>query len=161
MDESQVRKIATEMIEKDKYDSQFRVGPIAYHAHTGIDAQQVDGKDLANAVLARVISISSTGNPAPPANSTDLFEITAATGAIAFQSPYGKAFNGSLLRIRITSSNSATARALTWSSATGGYIANSPALPSATTTGKTSTLGFEFDAGNSVNKWRLLWSANS
>lgn len=157
----EVETIVKQAIDKAAYDAQFRVGPIPYHAHTGVDSPRIRGDDLSDDVLARTASHTSTGNPMPPANSLDLFDITAATGAIAFQVPIGNAIDGALLRIRITSSNAATARAITWSTATGGYISNSPALPSATTTGKTSNLGFEYDASNSANKWRLLWSANS
>lgn len=155
------RGIAQETIDTYFHDSQFQVGPIPYHLHTGIDSPQISGNSLLGPVMARTAVFTATATPTPPGQGVDLFSITGATGALSFQPPSGQPVNGSLLRIRITSSNAATARALTWSSATGGYIANSPALPSTTTTGKTSTVCFEYDAGNAANKWRLILSANS
>lgn len=161
LNENMVRKIVQDEISKNAFRAQFSVGPVPYHAHTGVDSPQISGANLSDSILARTASYLATANPQPPAREIDLFDITAQNATAAFQPPIGDAINGALLRIRITSSNVATARALTWSTATGGYIAGSPALPSATTTGLTSNLGFEFDASNSVNKWRLLWSANS
>lgn len=161
IDQQQVRQIVRDEINSINNNAQFGVVPTPAHSHTGVDSAPIDGGNLVGAVLARLASIGTTATPTPPGQGVDLFDIYALSGSASFQAPNGKPVNGSLLRIRVTSSNAATARALTFATGAGGYIANSPALPTATTTGKTTNLGFEFDTSNSVNKWRLIWSANS
>lgn len=170
-----VQRMIDGAIQKYAADSKFEVVPIPAHQHTGVDSNRIDASTITNLnvpFISRVFSTTSTGNWAtgstavvntfiPNANMVDLFDVSSATGAVTFSNPVGSPANGQILRIRVTSSNAATARSLTFSSSTGGYIANSPALPSATTTGKTTDLGFQYDTTGSLNKWRLLWSANS
>lgn len=162
-------------IQKYADNAKFQVVPIPAHQHTGVDSSKIDSSDILNLnppSILRVFSTTSTGNWAtgstavqntfiPNASQVDLFDVSSATGAVTFSNPVGSPTNGQILRIRVTSSNSATARSLTFSSSTGGYIANSPALPSATTTGKTTMLGFQYDTTGSLNKWRLFESANA
>ncbi len=161
MDEEQVRQIVQEEIKSKAFDAQFNVVPIPAHSHNGVDSTQIDGSNITNGIPPRVLSLTTTGSATPNVGAIDLFDVMGATGAIAFNNPIGRVVNGQILKIRITSSNVATARSLTFSNSTGGYISNSPTLPSATTTGKTSDLAFQYDTNASLNKWRLIYSANS
>lgn len=163
--EAQVSKMIKDALnERENYNA-FNVTLIPAHAHTGVDSQQIDGANLAGTILARTLSYTSTGTTStgtaftPPANGIDLFDVTSLGATGTFNAPYGQPVNGALLRIRITSSDASVPRALVWSAT--GYISNSPTLPTLMTTGKTTSLGFEYDTSNSVNKWRLIWSANS
>lgn len=169
LDELQVRKIAQDEAQRvyDKehqkygYNEQFRVVPIPYHAHTGVDSAQISHANIIGVGNPRVSSTNSTATPTPNADQTDIFNITAQTVTAAFQNPIGSPANGQFMWLRITSSATGTPRVLTFTSSTGGYIANSPALPSSTTTGKTSILGFQYDTNGALNKWRLTVSANA
>lgn len=161
IDEQQIRKLVHQELENREQVNSYSVSLIPYHSHTGVDSPQVNAKNLTGVIVPRVISTTSSGSATPNADITDLFELTAQTATAAFQPPSGAIRNGQFLKLRVTSSSTGTPIPLTFSSATGGYIANSPSLPSSTVTGKTSCLGFEYDTSNSVNKWRLIYSANS
>ncbi len=170
-----VQQMIQQSIKQSASDSKFSVVDIPAHQHTGVDSNRVSALNLTDLNLPnilRVFSTTSTGNFAtgttgplnvfaPNANMVDLFDVNSATGAVTFNNPVGDPKNGQVLNIRVTSSNSATARSLTFSNSTGGYIAVSPALPSATTTGQATMLGFMFDTTNSLNKWRLFYSASA
>ena len=103
----------------------------------------------------RVASTTTSGAPSPDASSTDLFKLTAQTVTAGFLPPSGTPVDGQRLTIQVVSSNSATARPMTWSSGAGGYQSTSPALPSTTTTGKVSNLDFQYVTSNNLNKWLL------
>ena len=108
-----------------------------------------------SALTPRVASTTSSANPTPNAGTTDVFELTAQTATAAFLPPSGSPVDGQVITIQVISSNGATARPMTWSSATGGYQSTSPALPASTTTGKVSMLNFQYVTANSLNKWLL------
>lgn len=174
-DLQQVQQIVDQSIQRYTSDSRFNVVSIPAHQHTGVDSNKVDASSITNLNIpniGRIFSTTSTGNWAtgstavqntfvPNANMIDVFDVSSATGAVTFSNPVGSPANGQILRVRVTSSNSATARALTWSSSTGGYASANSALPSATTTGQTLDVGFQYDTTNSLNKWRLIYSVAS
>ena len=98
-------------------------------------------------------SYTSTATPAPQAQ-TNVYELSAQTQTASFQPQSGTPYNGQPLHILITSSNTATARPLVWSSATGGYAG--AGLPSATATGASTMLDFIYMSTNAPAKYRLL-----
>lgn len=105
-------------------------------------------------INARVASAASPTNPTPDVATTDLYEVTAATGTLAFQVPTGTPTNGQKLMIRIYAAGTQT---ITWSSSTGGYVAGGTALPSATAAGKWMHLGFLYNSNYSGGaRWMLV-----
>lgn len=105
----------------------------------------------------RVASTTSSATPTPNANTTDQFELTAQAATAAFAVPSGSPVDGQNLIIQII--DNATPRAITWSSATGGYVQGGPALPSITVASKYLTIGFKYVTANSLNKWMCLSSS--
>lgn len=102
----------------------------------------------------RVASTTSSASPAPNANTTDIFSLTAQAVTGAFQVPTGTATDGQGLVVRIK--DSGTARTLTWDSGTGGYTAGGISLPTATIAGKYTHVGFLYVTANSLNKWMCV-----
>lgn len=103
-----------------------------------------------------VESNTSSAAPAPSAI-TNFFELSAQTATAAFGVPTTPG-NGRSLRVIITSSNSATARAITWNTATGGYTGNATPLPSANTTGKSMIADFVYLAHTTPPMHKLISS---
>jgi hypothetical protein len=106
--------------------------------------------------LPSVASTTSSATPAPNADTTDLFELTAQAATAAFAIPSGTPSDGQKLMIQIK--DNATFRAITWSSATGGYVAGGVALPSTTVTSKYLHVGFMYVTANTLNKWMCIAS---
>ena len=98
--------------------------------------------------VPRVISAASyTTSVTIPADSVDLFQITAQAGALLFNAPSGTPNNGDLLVIRIK--DNGTARALTYNA-----IFNwSP--PSTTVLGKYLVMCFMYNSVTS--NWNFMW----
>lgn len=98
--------------------------------------------------VPRVISSASyTTSVTIPADSVDLFQITAQAGALLFNAPSGTPNNGDLLVIRIK--DNGTARALTYNA-----IFNwSP--PSTTVLGKYMVMCFMYNSVTS--NWNFMW----
>lgn len=98
--------------------------------------------------IPRVISAASyTTSVTIPADSVDLFQITAQAGALLFNAPSGTPNNGELLVIRIK--DNGTARALTYNA-----IFNwSP--PSTTVLGKYLVMCFMYNSVTS--NWNFMW----
>jgi hypothetical protein len=84
----------------------------------------------------RVTTITSSATPAPNADTTDQYQISAlATTITSFGAPTGTGIvNGQKLLIRIYSA--ATQNITAWDSGTGGYAAIGVTLPTATVAGK-------------------------
>jgi hypothetical protein len=82
--------------------------------------------------------------------------LTAQAATAAFQPPSGTPVDGQKLWIQII--DNATPRALTFSSATGGYDQESIAMPTTTETSTYLQLGFVYLTANSFNKWQLVAS---
>lgn len=101
-----------------------------------------------------VASTTSSGVPAPDSDTTDIFVLSAQAATAAFAVPTGTPVNGQKLVVEVI--DNATMRALTWSSATGGYVAGGVALPSTTVTSKYLHIGFMYVTANSLNKWMCL-----
>lgn len=106
-------------------------------------------------VAPRVTSTGTNSAPAPNADTTDLYILTALTDATAtFAAPTGTPAQGQKLMIRITDSGGP--RTLAWNSGTGGYSASTDlALPLTTTASKTMYLMFVYNATGTA-KWNLL-----
>lgn len=112
--------------------------------------------------MMRVVSQTSDGpTPAPNADTTDFYEISAATGNVTFGVPAGTPINGQRLSIRFSSSNLATGRTIAWSTATGGYAASlAPAiLPAVCTTGKSAFVDLVYNSNQVPPKWRAIIGA--
>lgn len=101
-----------------------------------------------------VVSATSTGTITPNSNVTDILDITALAVTGAFQAPSGTATNGDQMMFRIK--DNGTARALSFATGAGGYVAGGSEIPSTTVTGKYLTLGFQYVTSNSLNKWMCL-----
>jgi hypothetical protein len=86
-----------------------------------------------------------------------MFQMTAQAATAAFGVPSGIPVVGQKLMVNII--DNGTARAITWSSATGGFVAAGVSLPSTTVTGKYLTVGFMYNTANSLNKWQCIASA--
>jgi len=104
----------------------------------------------------RVASTTSSATPTPNSDTTDEFVLTAQAATAAFQPPSGSPVQGQKLWVQLV--DDGTARALTWSSATGGYSQNSIVLPSTTVSSTYLNLGFIYTTANSLNKWILVGS---
>jgi len=104
--------------------------------------------------IPRSASTTSSGVPTPNADTTDAFDLSAQAATAAFGVPSGTPSDFQKLIIRIK--DNGTVRALTWSSATGGYVAGGVTLPSTTVTGKIMNIGFQYNTANSLNKWQCV-----
>jgi hypothetical protein len=124
---------------------------------TGVTGSTGPTGPTATYIAPRVASTTSSATPAPNADTTDIFELTAQAAAAAFAVPTGTPVDGQKMIIQII--DNATARAITWSSATGGYKAGGVALPSTTVTSKYLHVGFMYVTANSLNKWMCIASA--
>jgi hypothetical protein len=102
----------------------------------------------------RVVTQTSTGAITINSDITDTFAMSAQAVTGAFGVPSGTPVDGQKLIVRIK--DNATSRALTWSSATGGFTAGGATLPTATVTGKYHHIGFSYVTANSLNKWMCL-----
>lgn len=104
--------------------------------------------------VPRSASTTSSATPTPNADTTDAFDLSAQAATAAFGVPSGTPSDFQKLIIRIK--DNGTVRALTWSSATGGYVAGGVTLPSTTVTGKIMNIGFQYNTANSLNKWQCV-----
>lgn len=159
--EDKVRAIIRQEITAREGSNAFGVSLIPFHRHTGIDGPQIQHSDVGGFDIPKIASYTSTGTITPNTSLENMMDITALAVTGAFQNPIGSPQNGQVFEVRIASSNVATARALTFSTSTGGYAGGSPALPSTTVTGQTMMLGFQYDTNGGANKWRLFYSSSA
>lgn len=123
--------------------------------------------DSLNAVLAAMIAqttsaASYTGTLTPTSTSGNIastvsYIITAQAGALQFNPPTGSWVNGQLLIIRVT--DNGTARALTYSTAAGGYRAGTT-VTAPTTTTISKTLYLEYMYNSTAGKFDLIGYAD-
>lgn len=105
--------------------------------------------------IPAVASTTSSATPTPNSDTTDIFELTAQAATAAFVAPSGTPSDGQSLIIQLV--DNATVRAITWSSATGGYTGTSDVpLPSTTVTSKMINIGFMYVTANAINKWMCM-----
>lgn len=105
----------------------------------------------------RVASTTSSATPTPNVDTTDIFELTAQAVTAAFGVPAGSPVDGQKFIVQIIDDGSA--RAITWSQATGGYTGtNDVLLPSTTIISKYLNVGFMYITANSLNKWLCIAS---
>lgn len=103
----------------------------------------------------KIVSTASSATPTPNADTTDVYILTAQAAAAAFANPTGSPSQGQSLIVRIK--DNATARALTWSSSSGGYRAVGATLPTTTVISKTLYVGFIYNSTDS--KWDCIATA--
>lgn len=90
----------------------------------------------------RTVTIASSATPAPNADITDIYTITALAEAATFGAPTGTPVNGQKLIIRVK--DNATARSLSWNAI---YRAGTDvALPTTTVVSKTLYCGFIYNS---------------
>ena len=109
--------------------------------------------------VPRVASTTSSATPAPNADTTDQFELTAQTVTAAFGPPTtgSSVSDGQKMIMQLTSTGSG--HAITWSSATGGYTGTTTVpMPSSFVTSKTLNVGFQYVTANSLNLWLCIAS---
>jgi hypothetical protein len=90
-------------------------------------------------ITDRVTSTASTGTPTPDVSTTDQFVLTALAVPATFGVPTGSPTDGQKLIIRIL--DNGTARALTWTTTSGGYRVIGTTLPTTTVVSKTTYVG--------------------
>lgn len=104
----------------------------------------------ANSSLNRIVSsITSSATPAPNADTTNQFDITALAANATVAAPTGTPLDGQVLLFRIK--DNGTARTLAWNAI---YRELGVGLPSTTVLGKTLYLGFIYNAADT--KWDLV-----
>ena len=109
--------------------------------------------------VTRLLSQTSTGpTPTPNADTTDVYILSAATGNVTFGVPSGTPVNGQQMEIWLTSSNAATARTITWSTATGGYLGSlaPSALPTANIVAKSAYALLKYNSSKTPAKWQCI-----
>lgn len=104
--------------------------------------------------LPTIASTTSSGAITINSDTTQLFELTAQAATAAFGVPSGTPVDGQKLMVQIV--DNGTARVITWSSATGGFVAGVATLPTSTVTSKYYFIGFQYVTANSLNKWMSL-----
>lgn len=97
----------------------------------------------------RVHTFASSASYAPDFDTYDFINITALAEAISFGAPTGSPDDAARMIMRIK--DDGTQRAITWNAA---YFDGGVGLPSATTAGKVSHLGFIYYAA--LSKWALV-----
>ncbi len=105
-------------------------------------------------VAPRVVATASTIGPAPNADTTDIYQLTAQAGTAGFTGPAGTPVNGQKLMIEILATGSN--RNITWGDS---YIAGGVVLPTVAVLATRLTVGFEYDTSNSLNKWLCIASS--
>jgi hypothetical protein len=104
--------------------------------------------------VPRVQSVTNSATITPNADADDAVDITAISQAFTIANPTGTPVNKQKLIIEIK--DNGTARAITFGSA---YVAGGVSLPTTTVSSKILVLGFIYSTANSLNKWRLVSSA--
>lgn len=92
-------------------------------------------------ITPRVISVASSATPAPNADTTDMYILTALGVAATFGAPTGTPTEGQNLIIRVK--DNGTARVLAWNAI---YRAIGLVLPTTTVAGKTLYVGCRYNA---------------
>jgi hypothetical protein len=99
-----------------------------------------DSQTLTNKrINVRVLSQPSTATLAINSDTVDQTALTAQADALAISAPTGTPVNGQKLTIRIK--DNGTARAITWTTTSGGYRAVGPTLPTTTVISKVVYIG--------------------
>lgn len=108
------------------------------------------------AITPRASSGTTTTSPATIAgDTTDMYELTALDVALTFNAISGTPVNGQKLIVRLK--DNGTARALTFTTATSNsFAAGGVALPTTTTAGKWTTLGFLYNS--TTSRWQCVAS---
>lgn len=94
---------------------------------------------------------ATSGTLTPNGNSSDLFVAEGLTGAVTLAAPSGTPVNGQKLLIRLK--DNGTARAITWTTSSGGYRAIGITLPTTTVISKVIYVGCVY------NSTDLFWDA--
>jgi hypothetical protein len=92
------------------------------------------------------ITGNAGGTITPTGDTADQYEITALGAAATLAIPSGTPVDGQKLILRIK--DNGTARALTWTTTSGGYRAISVVLPSTTVLSKTLYLGLIYNSAD-------------
>lgn len=149
-DIKQIKQHAQDIFDDSLHQSQFEVGPVPVHAHTGVDSLQVNAADLIGKKHPRVITVVQSATPEIDTDVTDVAYITGlAQNITSFTTNLtGGAFPYDSLIISITDNGSA--RTLSW----GSKFENSTlTLPTTTVASQQLLVGFFWNPASS--KWRL------
>lgn len=117
------------------------------------DTQTLTNKRTTKRVLSAASYTTNTGSSLN-GDTTDMFIVTAQTGALKFNNPSGTPTDGQTLIISVASSTT-SARALTWDTAFGSTTVTLPSTTAATTA--TLTIGFIWSVSKSL--WQCVASA--
>lgn len=122
-------------------------------ATLGANAFAVTGiAAISGGIAPRVGTVSDASTITPAGDTSDQYNVTALGQAATIAVPSGTPVNGQKLIIRIK--DNGTARALTWTTTSGGYRIIGTALPTTTTISKTMYIGCIFN--NADNFWDVV-----
>lgn len=98
-------------------------------------------------VNPRVDTIASAATITPPADTCDMYTVTALATNPTIAAPSGTPVNGQKLILRIK--DNGVSRAITWTTSIGGYRVVGTVLPTTTTTNKTIYIGCMYNSADS------------
>jgi hypothetical protein len=90
-------------------------------------------------VTVRTVAVASASPILPTSDTADQYNVTALAAAVTISAPSGTPTNGQKLTLRIV--DNGTARALTWTTTSGGYRVIGTTLPTTTVISKTVYIG--------------------
>ena len=96
----------------------------------------------------RIVSVASASPILPTGNTADQYEVTALAASVIVAAPTGTPTDGQTLILRII--DNGTARALTWTTSSGGYRAIGTTLPTTTVISKTVYIGCIYNSTDTV-----------
>jgi hypothetical protein len=96
----------------------------------------------------RIVSVASASPILPTGNTADQYEVTALAASVVVAAPTGTPTDGQTLILRII--DNGTARALTWTTSSGGYRAVGTTLPTTTVISKTVYIGCIYNSTDTL-----------
>lgn len=102
---------------------------------------------LAGIAVPKVQTVTSATTISPSCDTADLYTVTALAAAATIAAPSGTPVEGQRLVLRFK--DNGTARALTWTTSSGGYRAVGVLLPSTTNASKTTYVGCIYNSTDS------------
>jgi hypothetical protein len=100
----------------------------------------------------RVSVVDDVSQATPNVDFRDMYAYTGLLGPITIEAPQGTPVNGQKLTIRIK--DNGTARAITWTTTSGGYRAVGPTLPTTTVISKVVYIGAIYNSAD--NFWDVV-----
>lgn len=117
------------------------------------DTAAISGGTISSvAITPRIGTVTSAATITPTSATSDQYNVTALAEAASIAAPSGTPVNGQKLIIRIK--DNGTARALTWTTTSGGYRVVSSPLPATTIVNKTVYIGCIYNSADTF--WDVI-----